>query len=295
MTLFIAFDNQSLTFDTIKNIDPQLNGLLFNQLTNPSRIALVWSNVLGAHFQNSTLLNLKFNVLHQAGNLSFSSGCEIATVSLQIVPVNYINGSTYPAIPVITANPENKTVKSQSNAAFQVVSSNAAEFAWQESRTNGSTWQNLTDGTTYSGTHAASLTIRHVPTLFNKYQYRCILKQDNCPATSNQATLTVDSVSGIEEQHVFDQLQIVNRPNPFSGYTNIQYTVPEQGLVSIKIYSVMGKCMVNLVNKQSVKGVYNIENNFVSLPSGIYVCQYVFKLAGEVFITERKMVKINDN
>ena len=57
----------------------------------------------------------------------------------------------------------------------------------------------------------------------------------------------------------------------------------------------MGKCMVNLVNKQSVKGVYNIENNFVSLPSGIYVCQYVFKLAGEVFITERKMVKINDN
>ena len=195
MTLFISFDNQSLAFDTITNLDPQLNGLLFNLVSNPTRVALVWSNINGAQFQNSTLLKLKFNVLKQTGTLAFTTNCEIATVSLQILPVTYVSGSVYPAIPVITAQPENKTVKSQANALFQVVSSNATLFAWQETRNSGISWQDLADGASYTGTHSAALTINHVPTLFNKYRYRCLLKQDNCPATSNYAILTVDSVS----------------------------------------------------------------------------------------------------
>ena len=295
MTLFISFDDQSLAFDTITNLDPQLNGLLFNLVSNPARVAIVWSNINGAQFQNSTLLKLKFNVLKETGTLAFTSNCEIATVSLQILSVTYVNGSVYPAIPVITTQPENKTVKSQANALFQVVSSNATLFAWQETRNSGISWQDLADGASYTGSHSAALTINHVPTLFNKYRYRCLLKQDNCPATSNYAILTVDSVSGLDERHRETSLQIFNKPNPFSGVTNIEFTVPAQGSVSINIYSLMGKCMVNLINEQYVKGVYNIENNFVSLPSGIYVCQYVFKTGASVFISEHKMIKINDN
>ena len=293
LTIFINFDNQSLVFDSVKNINPQLNGLLFNLVSNPSRLAIVWSNVNGANFQNNTLLNLKFTVLQQNSAISFAPGCEIASVSLQVLPVNYINGGVYPSAPIITANPENKTVKSQANAVFQVASSNASAYLWQESRNGGISWTELTDGTTYTGTHTAVFTVNHVPTLFNQFAYRCIVKKDNCPATTNQATLSVDSVSGVYEQGLKNTLHIYNTPNPFSESTTLNYTVPSRGNVSINILSSLGKCMVKIINSEHLKGTYKLEENFVSLPSGIYTCQYIFTSSGNSFVTETKMIKIN--
>jgi hypothetical protein len=293
MTLYINFDDQSLTFSSLENIDTQLNGLLFNVVTNPSRLAIVWSNVNGAHFQNTVLLNLKFNVLHPASLLSFAVGCEIANVSLQIIPVNYINGSVYSSEPSISKDPENKTIKSQANAMFQVSSPDAAEFAWQESRNSGTSWLNLTDGSTYTGTHTASVTINHVPTNFNNFVYRCILKKDNCPATSNQATLTVDSVSGIHDQKLNGQVYIYNEPNPFSGNTTLIYNVPEKGNVTIELFALTGKHLLKLIEGPHIKGEYKIENNFVSLPTGIYMCKYVFTSSAKVLENQVKMIKIN--
>ena len=295
LTLYIGYDSQVLSFDTLKNIDPQLNGLVFNSQTNPSRIALVWSNVNGAHFTNNLLLNLKFNVLQQTGNISFESGCEIATVSLQIVPVNYINGSVYSAMPAITAEPANKTIKSQADAAFQVVSPNAAEYGWQESRNSGNTWSSLSDGTPYSGTHASILTISHVPTNYNHYQYRCIMKQSNCPATSGTALLTVDSVSGINDHSTAASMTIYNRPNPITETTTILYHVPGPGKVSIQLFNPLGGLVMNLVDNFLTKGEYKIENNFVYLPAGIYFCRYIFTDPVNTFMHEFKLVKAKNN
>ncbi|MEI6681663.1 MAG: T9SS type A sorting domain-containing protein [Bacteroidota bacterium] len=295
LTLYISFDNQILSFDTLKNIDPQLNGLVFNSQTNPSRIALVWSNINGAHFTNNLLLNLKFNVLQQTGNISFESGCEIATVSLQIIPVNYISGSVYQAMPAITTEPANKTIKSQADAAFQVVSPNASEYAWQESRNNGNTWNSLADGTPYAGTHAPILTISHVPTNYNHNQYRCILKLDNCPATTNTAILSVDSVSGINDHSSAELITIYNRPNPFTETTTILYHVPAPGKVSIQLFNTLGSLVMNLVDNILTKGEYKIENNFVSLPTGIYFCRYIFTDAFNAFVNDFKLVKVNNN
>ena len=295
LTLYIGYDSQILSFDTLKNVDPQLNGLVFNSQTNPSRIALVWSNVNGAHFTNNLLLNLKFNVLQQTGNISFESGCEIATVALQIVPVNYISGSVYPSMPAITAEPSNKTIKSQADVSFQVVSPNAAEYAWQESRNSGNTWNILADGTPYSGTHAASLTISHVPTNYNHYQYRCIMKRDNCPATSNTAILSVDSVSGINDHSSAEFMTLYNRPNPFTENTTILYQVPGPGNVSIQLFNATGSLVMNLVDDKRIKGEYKIENNFVSLPAGIYFCRYIFTDASNAFVNDFKLVKTKNN
>ena len=296
MTLYIGFDDQSLSFDTIENIAPQLkNGLMFNLLPNPSRVAIVWSSVTGTQIQDLTLLNLKFNVLQQTGNISFAPGCEIADLSLHIIPVNYINGSVYPTIPIISVEPQNRTIKSQANAVFEVISPNATEFTWQESHTGGIIWMDLTDGATYTGAHTATVTINSVPTQFNKYAYRCILKNENCPAITSQATLSVDSVSGINDHPLIESLLICNKPNPFTESTTIEYQVPEQGFVSIRIFTLSGKCMVNIVDEYKKKGMYTIENNFVSLPTGLYLCQYAFNNRSNVFVTRFKMMKINKN
>jgi len=61
-----------------------------------------------------------------------------------------------------------------------------------------------------------------------------------------------------------------NYPNPFNPATLIQYTIPEAGLVTLKIYNVMGQEITTLVNKVQTAGGYSVQFDAVGLSSGVY-------------------------
>jgi hypothetical protein len=61
-----------------------------------------------------------------------------------------------------------------------------------------------------------------------------------------------------------------NYPNPFNPNTTISYTIPESGLVQLRIYNVLGQQVASLINKEQSKGNYKVEFNASSLASGIY-------------------------
>lgn len=61
-----------------------------------------------------------------------------------------------------------------------------------------------------------------------------------------------------------------NYPNPFNPTTIINYSVPVEGLVEIKIYDVLGNEIAILVNEEVPPGNYNIELNAGKLSSGVY-------------------------
>jgi len=65
-----------------------------------------------------------------------------------------------------------------------------------------------------------------------------------------------------------------NYPNPFNPSTTISYDVPKSGMVTIKIYNILGKEICTLLNEEKQAGSYKIEfstNNFLlKLSSGIY-------------------------
>ncbi len=296
ITIFIDYDDQSLSFNSIENIDPQMSGLIYNSLSNPSRIAVVWTKTSGINFTNTTLLNIKFNVLHKSGIINFAKeNCEIANASIppQIISVNYTDGSIFAAAPTISAEPENKTVPSHSNVVFEVSSPDASGFTWQESRNSGTSWYSLSENDIYSGTHTTSLTIIQVPANYNKFNYRCVLNPGSCPVVSTSALLSVDSVSGFNGSSSKSILQLNNTPNPFSATTTLGYTVPEAGFVTLKIFSMTGQIMGVPVASLHQTGSYRVEENFVYLPAGIYFCQFVFKGSTGVYETYRKMIKTN--
>ena len=298
ITLYIDFDPQSLSYDSVENINPQLSQLLANA-PSASRVSLVWSKTSGASFMNNELLlKLKFTILKKSSTLIFvKENCEIANISLppQVITINYTDGAIFPSEPTFTVEPENKTIPSQSNAVFLVTSSNASTYTWQESRTNGTLWSDLTETNTYNGTQTDTLTIRHVPANFNHFIYRCILNKTGCPAISSGAVLSVDSLSGIYglSSQIIPDLK--NTPNPFTGKTTLEYTVPEPGFVTLKIFSITGEVVEVLVERPQQAGVYRIDENFVYLTAGVYICQYVFKGPANVYETHRKMIKINQN
>ena len=100
-------------------------------------------------------------------------------------------------------------------------------------------------------------------------------------------TLFIEEIDLIPETFVLSQ----NHPNPFNPVTTIRYDLPEDALVNITIYDMMGKHIKTLVNDQQTAGYrftqWNATNNADSpVSAGIYL--YMIQ-AGE-FRQTKKMV-----
>lgn len=77
-----------------------------------------------------------------------------------------------------------------------------------------------------------------------------------------------------------------NYPNPFNPSTSIQFGIPENAFVSLKIYDVLGKEVVTLMNEEMNAGTYEVNFNASALSSGVYF----YKLETGNFVQSRKMV-----
>jgi len=62
-----------------------------------------------------------------------------------------------------------------------------------------------------------------------------------------------------------------NYPNPFNPETIIKFQITERGLVTLKVYDVLGREVTTLVNEERVPGIYSETFNGTNLASGIYI------------------------
>lgn len=61
-----------------------------------------------------------------------------------------------------------------------------------------------------------------------------------------------------------------NFPNPFNPSTKINYTIPSNGFVSLKVYNTIGVEICTLVSGYKDAGTYEVTFNAGGLPSGTY-------------------------
>lgn len=76
-----------------------------------------------------------------------------------------------------------------------------------------------------------------------------------------------------------------NYPNPFNPTTNIQFGIPQQSYVSLKVYDMSGKLVAELVNEVKDKGYYTVKFEGANLSSGFYI----YKLSAGDFTSIKKM------
>jgi len=84
-----------------------------------------------------------------------------------------------------------------------------------------------------------------------------------------------------------------NYPNPFNAATTIEFSLPEQQPVHLKIYSARGQCVRTLVNGIVQSGTFRVlwsgtDDRGEPVPSGIYF----YRLSTESETLSRKMVLI---
>ncbi len=76
-----------------------------------------------------------------------------------------------------------------------------------------------------------------------------------------------------------------NYPNPFNPSTVISYQLPVSSDVTLKVYDLLGREIVTLVNEYKPAGKYEVEFNAAALPSGVYF----YQIKANNFIQTKKM------
>jgi len=83
-----------------------------------------------------------------------------------------------------------------------------------------------------------------------------------------------------------------NYPNPFNPATTIGYQLPVKSNIKLKIYDMLGKEMVTLVNKTEEAGFHKVEWNAQTYASGIYIYQLSAKSERKEEYFRKKMIVI---
>jgi len=78
-----------------------------------------------------------------------------------------------------------------------------------------------------------------------------------------------------------------NYPNPFNPSTKISYSIAAAGIVSLKIYDILGREVSTLVNEEKPVGRYEVNFNASQLASGVYFYQIK---AGDFVQTKKLML-----
>jgi hypothetical protein len=77
-----------------------------------------------------------------------------------------------------------------------------------------------------------------------------------------------------------------NYPNPFNPNTMIEYSIPQNSFVSLKVYNSIGQEVATLVNSEANAGRYSATFDAARYSSGVYF----YTLTAGSFTQTHKMV-----
>jgi photosystem II stability/assembly factor-like uncharacterized protein len=95
------------------------------------------------------------------------------------------------------------------------------------------------------------------------YNYR--LHQMDYDGTSKYYNVSEDIIVNVSQ---FALAQ--NYPNPFNPATKIKYTIPEDGIVKLNVFNMLGQQVYTIVNQQMKAGTYEVDFDASGFASGVY-------------------------
>ena len=102
-------------------------------------------------------------------------------------------------------------------------------------------------------------------------------------------TITLTGVEEIGDMLPSGYVLSQNYPNPFNPTTAIDFTLPASGFVSLKVYDLLGREVMTLVNEQKAAGTYRATFDASNMPSGTYF--YALKAGSFNSVKKMTLVK----
>lgn len=79
-----------------------------------------------------------------------------------------------------------------------------------------------------------------------------------------------------------------NYPNPFNPVTNIKFSVPKSGLVTLKVFDIAGREVAELINQNLEAGNFNYDFDASGLSSGVYF----YRITAGAYNNVKKMILV---
>ena len=110
---------------------------------------------------------------------------------------------------------------------------------------------------------------------------------DNFAVYSDTTAVSVeDETSNIPGEFYLSQ----NYPNPFNPSTTISFNLPKSGVVTLKVYNIMGEEIKILVEGYREAGIYTINFNAESAVGGLASGMYLYRLSTNGFTETKKLL-----
>ncbi len=169
------------------------------------------------------------------------------------------------------------TVTEENNAGFEVERKLTGATVWTNAgHINGAGNSNTIKNYTFTDNNLAT----------GKYNYR--LKQVDFNGNFEYFNLSNEVNIGVPNKFALSQ----NYPNPFNPTTNINYDLPFDSKVMIKIFDITGREVSQIVNTVQPAGYYSINFNASVLSSGVYFYQITADGGNQSFAKTLKMMLI---
>jgi hypothetical protein len=110
------------------------------------------------------------------------------------------------------------------------------------------------------------------------------------PSDANVGALGA-SVTGVNNEAAISPITFAlkqNYPNPFNPTTTIQYVLPHNGQVTLRVFNILGQLVRTLVDEVETAGTHNVKFNGSNLASGIYM----YKLESGSMTSINRMVML---
>jgi hypothetical protein len=123
----------------------------------------------------------------------------------------------------------------------------------------------------------------------NTYYYKIVAVDfaGNQSEYSEQVyALITDVNADIEIPTVYELGQ--NYPNPFNPSTVINFSLPESGMVTLKVFDILGQEVAELVNEVKQAGIYNVSFDASNMTTGLYI----YRIESGAFTATKKMLLV---
>jgi len=126
------------------------------------------------------------------------------------------------------------------------------------------------------------------PNELGQYTADIVLESNDPDSSITSLQVVLDVITGVEEENSLPTVYSLynNYPNPFNPSTTINYDLPKQSNVTLKIYNIVGEEIATLINQEQNAGRYQVQWNAAQLASGIYF----YQLKSGDFVSTKKMI-----
>jgi len=218
-----------------------------------------------------------------------TGGAATATLNITggaavLVPLSAIGGTST----IAGTGDAPMTFKGATSAAFPVVVNNTGTCPW----TSGTTVQ-VDPQFTYSGgsvtipaSGSATMMFTYTPTSGGGNTYPVTFPGSTVASSINVSIVTaLDDVNMISASNGYRLDQ--NYPNPFSGMSTIEITLPVAGIVHMSIVDVQGQTVQTVLSQHFDAGTFGVSVHADGLASGTYYYQMT---AGNITLTRQMVV-----